>query len=100
MLQPSPPRRARAGAVFPDFDAVNGAGGLAAAVGALLTIVLIVAVLMLITCAAAWAIASSHGNYQSAARARAGVWVSLGAAALAGAGIPWTNFLVDLGRSL
>lgn len=100
MLPLSPSRRTLAGDVFPDFGAVNGASGLSTTVGALLTIVLMVAVLMLIVCAVTWAIASAHGNYHSATRARAGVWVALGAAALAGAGLTWTNFLIDLGHNL
>lgn len=92
-------RSARA-SVFPDLSAVNHAGDLAAAVGALLTVVLVVAVLMLIVCAVAWALASAHGNYHGAVRARTGVWVSIGAAGLAGAGMAWINFLIDVGRAL
>ena len=37
--------------VFPDFGGVGGAGDLTAVIGALLTFVLIIAVLMLIICA-------------------------------------------------
>ncbi len=83
--------------VFPDFGGVGGAGQLRAIVGALLMFVLIVAVLMLIVSAIVWAIASAHGNYQAAGKARAGLWVSVGAAALAGAGVAWVNFLLDVG---
>lgn len=86
--------------VFPDFGAVNGAARLSTAIGALLTIVLIVAVLMLVICAVSWAVASAHGNYHAAIKARTGVWVALGAAVLAGAGVTWANFLIDLGQGL
>ena len=86
--------------VFPDFGGVGGAGQLRAIVGALLMFVLIVAVLMLIVSAIVWAIAAAHGNYQAAGKARAGLWVSVGAAALAGAGIAWVNFLLDVGTRL
>lgn len=86
--------------VFPDFDGLGGAGQLRAIVGALLVFVLIFAVLMLILSAIVWAIASAHGNYQAAGKARAGLWVSVGAAALAGAGVAWVNFLLDVGTRL
>lgn len=86
--------------VFPDFGGVGGDGQLRAIVGALLMFVLIIAVLMLIVSAIVWAIASAHGNYQAAGKARAGLWVSVGAAALAGAGVAWVNFLLDVGTRL
>lgn len=86
--------------VFPDFGGVGGAADLRAIVGALLMFVLIVAVLMLIVCAIVWAIASSNGNYQAATKARTGLFVSLGVAALAGAGVAWVNFLLDVGAEL
>lgn len=99
-MPPLPRARHAATGVFPDFGAVNGAAGLSTAIGALLTIVLVVAVLMLIICAVTWAAASAHGNYHSAVKARTGVWVALGAAVLAGAGVTWANFLIDLGQGL
>ena len=68
--------------VFPDFDGLGGIGDLRAVVGALLTFVLIVAVLMLIVSAIVWAIATAHGNYATAGKGRTGVLVSLGAAVL------------------
>jgi len=86
--------------VFPDFGGVGGATGLRTIVGALLMFVLIVAVLMLIVCAIMWAIASSNGNYQAATRARVGLFVASGAAALAGAGVAWVNFLLGVGSLL
>lgn len=84
--------------VFPDFGAVGGIGDLRDVVGALLTYVLIFAVLTILICAVTWAIASSSGNYQSAARARAGVLVAIGAAVLAGGGVAWMNFLIGVGQ--
>ena len=86
--------------VYPDFDAVGGRSTLIAIVGALLTITLIVAVLMLIICAIVWAVSSSTGNSTAATRGRAGVFVSIGAAALAGAGVAWLNFLLRVGTTL
>lgn len=86
--------------VFPDFGGVGGAAELRSIVGALLMFVLITAVLMLIACAIVWAISSAHGNYNAATRARTGLWVSVGAAALAGAGVAWLNFLLDVGTRL
>jgi hypothetical protein len=86
--------------VFPDFGGVGGSADLKSIVGALLTIVLVLAVLMLLICAVVWAIGSATGNHHAASRAKAGLWVSIGAAALAGAGLTWVNFLIDLGQRL
>ncbi len=86
--------------VFPDFGGVAGATELRSVVGALLMFVLIAAVLMLIVCAIVWAVSSAHGNYHAATRARTGLWVAVGAAALAGAGVAWLNFLLDVGTRL
>lgn len=86
--------------VFPDFDGVGGAAELRSIVGALLMFVLVIAVLMLIICAVVWAIASSNGNYQAATRARTGLFVAIGTAALAGAGVAWVNFLLNIGSRL
>lgn len=86
--------------VFPDFGGVGGSGELRSIVGALLMFVLIIAVLMLVVCAIVWAVASAHGNYQAATKARTGLWVAVGAAALAGAGVAWLNFLLNVGAQL
>ena len=86
--------------VFPDFGGVGAADQLRAIVGALLMFVLVIAVLMLIVSAIVWAVGSAHGNHQAATRARIGLWVSLGAAALAGAGVAWLNFLLEIGTRL
>lgn len=86
--------------VFPDFDAVGTSGDFASAIGALLTYVLIGAVLTLLISAVAWAIASSTGNPYTAQKARVGVFVALGAAVLAGAGVAWVNFLIDVGSNI
>ena len=86
--------------VFPDFDGLGGIGDLRAVVGALLTFVLIVAVLMLIVSAIVWAIATAHGNYATASKCRIGVLVSVGAAVLAGGGVAWMNWLLTVGSSL
>ena len=86
--------------VFPDFGGVGGAAELRSIVGALLMFVLVTAVLMLIVCAIVWAVASAHGNHHAATRARTSLWVAVGAAALAGAGVAWLNFLLDVGTRL
>lgn len=86
--------------VFPDFDGLGGIGDLRAVVGALLTFVLIVAVLILILSAIVWAAATAHGNYAAASKGRTGVLVALGAAALAGGGVAWMNWLLTVGSSL
>ncbi len=91
---------ALAARVGPDFGGVGASGPLAEIVGALLTVVLIVSVAMLVVCAIGWAIASASGNYQTVTRARGGLWVAIGAAALAGDGVSWMNFLLRTGSSL
>ncbi|MBS1674598.1 MAG: hypothetical protein JSS74_11620, partial [Actinobacteria bacterium] len=47
--------------VFPDFGSLSGIGDLRVVIGAMLTIILIVAVLMIIISAITWAIATSTG---------------------------------------
>lgn len=86
--------------VYPDLSGLGGAGKLHGVIGALMSIVLVVSVLMIAACAAAWAICSSSGNYSGAGRARTGLLVALGAAALDGAGIAWMNFLLHIGPTL
>ncbi|TFC03375.1 DUF6112 family protein [Cryobacterium sp. MDB2-33-2] len=86
--------------IFPDFGAVGGAEQLQSIVGALLTFVLIIAVLMMIISGITWALASANGNFQTATRARLGLCVACGAAALAGSGVAWVNFLLDVGSTL
>lgn len=89
-----------AASVGPDFGGVGASGRLAEIVGALLTVVLVVSVAMLVVCGIGWALASGSGNYQALARARSGLWVAIGAAALAGGGVMWMNFLLRTGSSL
>lgn len=86
--------------VYPNLSGVGGAGHLKTIIGALMTIVLIVAVLMIIICATAWAVSASHGNHRGVGRARAGLLLALGAAALDGAGMAWMDFLLQLGSHL
>lgn len=88
------------GWVYPNLPGVGGAGQLKTIIGALMTIVLIVAVLMIVVCAAAWAVCSSQGNFRAVGKARAGLFVALGAAALDGAGMAWMDFLLHLGSGL
>lgn len=86
--------------IFPDFGAVGGAAEIERIAGALLTFVLIVAVLVMIISGVTWALASANGHFQTATRARIGLWVACGAAALAGAAVAWVNFLLDVGSDL
>lgn len=83
--------------VFPDFGAVGASDQLTAVIGALFTIILIAAVATLFVSATVWAVSSSAGNPHTAQKARVGVFVALGAAALAGAAVAWTNFLLTVG---
>jgi len=77
--------------VGPDFGAVGGSGQLRAIVGALLTYGLIVAVLMVVTCGATWAVASSSGSWQAASKAKTRLFVSLGGAARTGGALAWAK---------
>jgi hypothetical protein len=86
--------------IFPDFGGVAAAGELERVIGALLTFVLVVAVLMIVVSAAAWAIGRSSGSLRMADRGRMGLWVSVGAAAAAGAMTAWLNVLLDIGAGL
>mgnify|MGYP000238694449 CR=1 FL=1 len=86
--------------VFPDFDGLGGIGDLREVIGALLTFVLVIAVLMLIVCALIWALATANGHHATATKARIGAWTALGAAVLAGGGVAWLNWLIDLGGTL
>lgn len=88
------------GGVGPDFGAVEGSGQLRRIVGALLTYGLLTAVLMLVVCGATWAIATAHGSWHTATRAKAGLLVALGGAAATGAALVWANWLLDLGATL
>jgi hypothetical protein len=84
----------------PNFGAVGGAADLRAIVGALLTYGLISAVLMLVICAAAWALASQSGSWHAAQKAKTGMFVALGGATLTGAALTWANWLLDIGAHL
>lgn len=86
--------------VFPDFDGLGGIADLKAVIGALLTFVLIIAVLMLIVSAIVWAVAAANGNYATTGKGRTGVLVAAGAAILAGGGVAWMNWLINLGQQL
>ncbi|AMG82889.1 MULTISPECIES: DUF6112 family protein [Micrococcales] len=86
--------------VFPDFEGLSGIGDLREVVGGLLTFVLVIAVLMLIVCAIIWAVSSANGNHAAATKARTGVLVAVGAAALAGGGVAWMNWLIGIGEQL
>jgi type IV secretory pathway VirB2 component (pilin) len=86
--------------VGPDFGAVGGSADLRQIVGALLTYGLIIAVLMVITCGATWAISSSSGSWHAASKAKTGLFVALGGAALTGGALAWANWLLDVGARL
>lgn len=86
--------------VGPDFGAGGGSSRLRQIVGALLTYGLIVAVLMVVVCAATWGIASSGGSWHAASKAKTGLFVALGGAVLTGAALAWANWLLGVGGSL
>ena len=86
--------------VFPDFNGLTGIGDLKQVVGALFMFVLIIAALMLVVSAIIWAVSASYGNYAAAAKGRVGVLVALGGATLAGGGVAWMNWLINLGEQL
>lgn len=86
--------------VGPDFGAVGGSSQLRAIVGALLTYGLITAVLMVVVCAATWAIGSANGSWQAANKAKTGLFAALGGAALTGGALAWANWLLDVGATL
>ena len=86
--------------VGPDFGAVGGSSQLRAIVDALLTYGLITAVLMVVICAATWAIGSAQGSWQTASKAKTGLFVSLGGAVLTGGALAWANWLLDVGATL
>ena len=86
--------------VFPDFDGLGGIGDLRAVVGALLTFVLIVAVLMLIVSAIIWAYGSNSSNPHLAGRGKIGVLISCGAAVVCGASVTLINFFWGVGQAV
>lgn len=86
--------------VGPDFGAVGGSSQLRAIVGALLTYGLIVSVLMVVICGATWAISSSNGSWHAASKAKTGLFVALGGAALTGGALAWANWLLNVGAQL
>lgn len=86
--------------VGPDFGAVGGSADMRQAIGALLTYGLLIACLMLIISAAVWAVSSSNGSWQSAAKAKTGVLVALSGAALTGGALTWANWLLNVGATL
>jgi hypothetical protein len=86
--------------VGPDFGAVGGSSQLRAFVGALLTYGLVVSVLMVIVCAATWAIGSSNGSWQTTSKGKTGLCVALGGAVLTGGALAWANWLLDVGATL
>lgn len=86
--------------VGPDFGAVGGSSQLRAIVGALLTYGLITAVLMVVICAATWALGSANGSWQTASKAKTGLFVALGGAALTGGALAWASWLLNVGATL
>lgn len=86
--------------VGPDFGAVGGSADLRSIVGALLTYGLIIAVLMLIVSATAWALASASGSWLTAQKAKVGCFVALGGATLTGSALTWANWLLGIGAHL
>jgi Family of unknown function (DUF6112) len=86
--------------VGPDFGAVGDSSRLRGIVGALLTYGLITAVLMIVVCAATWALSSSSGSWHAASKAKVGLLVAIGGAALIGCVLAWVNWLLGVGAHL
>jgi hypothetical protein len=86
--------------VSPNFGAVDDAGRLRSIIGALLTYGLVTAVLMLVICAATWALAAHSGSWHTAQKAKVGIVVALAGAALTGGALAWANWLVGIGAHL
>src|SRR3954452_18638478 len=86
--------------VGPNFDAVGDSSQLRTIVGALLTYGLITAVLMIVVCAASWALSSSNGSWHAASKAQVGLFVAIGGAILTGAALTWPNWLLCVGAHL
>lgn len=84
----------------PDFGALGNATALKEVVGALMTYGLVVSALMVIICAAAWAIGSANGSWQAASKGKVGLFVALGGAVLTGGSLAWANWLIDIGATL
>ncbi|MFC8797100.1 DUF6112 family protein [Promicromonospora sp. NPDC057138] len=82
--------------VAPDFSAVTGTS-FPDVLGALLPVALVTAVAVLMVSACVWAVAASMGSWQTVAKARIGVLVALGGAALSGAALAWLNWLLETG---
>lgn len=68
--------------------------------GALLTYGLLASVLMLVACAAAWAIASSRGSWHAADKAQTGLVVSLAGAVFVGGALDCANWLIGIGNQV
>lgn len=86
--------------IYPDFSALGDNTTLHNVIGALLTFVLITTVLTMLISGITWALATANGNHTTATKARTGILVALGTATLAGAGITWLNWLINLGNQL
>ena len=85
--------------VAPDFSAVAGTA-FGDVIGALLTFALLTAVAVLIGSSIVWAVAASSGSWQTVSKARTGVLVALGGAALTGGALAWGGWLLTLGNHL
>ncbi len=84
----------------PDFGAVGSSSTLRHLVGALLAYGLLTAILMVVVCAAMWALASAQGSWHAASKAKTGIVVALAGAVLTGGALGWANWLLNLGATL
>ena len=55
---------------------------------------------MVVICAATLAISSSTGSWHTASKAKVGLFVAIGGAALTGGALAWANWLLDVGATL
>ena len=86
--------------IDPNTNGLPGINQLRTIVGAVMTIGLILSVLALIVSAIVWGFGANSSNPHLASRGKIGVLVSVGAAVLAGGGVAWMNWLLNLGQQL
>ena len=86
--------------IDPNTNGLPGINQLRTIVGAVMTIGLILSVLALIVSAIVWGFGANSSNPHLAGRGKVGVLVSCGAAVLAGGGVAWMNWLLNLGQQL
>ena len=86
--------------ISPNDNGLPGIAALRTIVGAVMTVGLILAVLVLVLAAVVWAFGSQTSNPHLAGRGKSGVLIAAGAAAICGASVTLVNFFWDVGQSV